>query len=142
EMAQPIVGATCGGTHRLTGISYAVKKRLSRGEPFTGEWERARVYEQSYQQYIYRLQNRDGSFSTQWFAGRGDSGDDDKRLETTGHMLEWLVYSLPREELDNPRVVAAVHYLNELLWRNRNRDLAIGPKGHGLHALVIYQQRM
>ena len=27
ELAQPIVGAACGGTHRMTGFSYAVHKR-------------------------------------------------------------------------------------------------------------------
>ena len=36
ELAQPIVGAACGGTHRMTGFSYAVRKREARGEKFDG----------------------------------------------------------------------------------------------------------
>lgn len=142
EMAQPIVGAACGGTHRLTGISYAVNKRTTREEEFTGEWLRARIYEDSYHNYLLKLRNPDHSFSTQWFAGRGDSGGDERKLETTGHMAEWMVYSLPQEQLADVRVVQTVNFLNELLWRNRNNELKIGPKGHALHALVMYQERM
>jgi hypothetical protein len=142
EMAQPIVGAACGGTHRLTGLSYAVNKRTTRGEEFAGEWLRAQKFERSYHNYLVRLQNSDGSFSTQWFAGRGDEGDDARKLETTGHMTEWLVYSLPQSKLTDPRVLAAVEKLNDILWRNRAADLSIGPKGHGLHALAIYQDRV
>lgn len=142
ELAQPIVGAACGGTHRLTGISYAVNKRKTRGEEFKGEWLRAQIFEKSYQEYIYKLQNRDGSFSTEWFAGRADSQDDNRKIQTTGHMLEWLVYSLPDDQLQDPRLVAAVNCLNEIMWRNRNNKLEIGPQGHALHALILYQQRL
>jgi hypothetical protein len=142
EMAQPIVGAACGGTHRLTGFSYAVNKRAARNEPFEGQWLRAQTYEHSFQEYLMKLRNRDGSFSTEWFAGRGEDQDVNKRVQTTGHMTEWMVYSLPKDQLDDPRVVETVNYLNETLWRNRNTELEIGPRGHALHALVIYQERM
>ncbi|HTN77703.1 MAG TPA: hypothetical protein VL096_20740 [Pirellulaceae bacterium] len=142
ELAQPIVGAACGGSHRLTGFSYAVKKRTARGEPFTGEWLRAQKFEDSYHDYTMKLQNPDHSFSTQWFAGRGDHGGDERKLETTGHITEWLVASLPKDQLTDKRVVAAVDFLNDLMWRNRTNDLKIGPKGHALHALVMYQERL
>lgn len=141
-MAQPIVGAACGGTHRLTGFSYAVNKRTTRGEEFTGEWLRAKTFEESYLDYLMKLRNPDGSFSTQYFAGRGLHGDDKRRIETTGHMAEWMVYALPKDQLDDPRVVGTMDYLNNLMWRNRNTDLGIGPRGHALHALVMYQERM
>jgi hypothetical protein len=57
-------------------------------------------------------------------------------------MLEWLVYSLPEDQLQDPRLVAAVNCLNEIMWRNRNNKLEIGPQGHALHALILYQQRL
>lgn len=142
ELAQPIVGAACGGSHRLTGFSYAVNKRTTRGEEFTGEWLRAKKYEDSYHDYINKLQNPDGSYSSQWFAGRADYGGDERKLETTGHMTEWLVYSLPKDQLTDARVVKAVDFLNELMWRNRTNDLKIGPKGHAIHALVMYQEKL
>ena len=42
ELAQPIRGAACGGTHRLSGLSLAVKARVRRGEPLDGEYAAGR----------------------------------------------------------------------------------------------------
>ena len=41
ELAQPIRGAACGGTHRLSGLSLAARTRVRRGEPLDGEYLRA-----------------------------------------------------------------------------------------------------
>ena len=142
ELAQPIIGAACGGTHRMTGFSYAVRKREQRKEPITGQWARAKKFIEDYHEYTFKLQNPDGSFSTNWFAGREDSGGPGRRLETTGHITEWLAYSLLKEDLTDPRMIKAVDYLTNLLTENRNEKWGIGPLGHGLHALAIYDERM
>ena len=142
ELKQPIVGAACGGTHRMTGFSYAVRKRQQRKEPFTGQWLRAKKFVDAYHEYTFRLQNPDGSFSTDWFAGRADSGPPSRRLETTGHITEWLAYSLSEEELRDPRMIKSVRYLTHLLLDGRDEKWAIGPLGHGLHALAIYDERV
>jgi hypothetical protein len=142
ELAQPIVGAACGGTHRMTGFSYAFRKRESRGEEFTGQWQRARKFVEDYHDYAFKLQNADASFSTDWFAGRADFGPPTRRLETTGHITEWLVYSLTKEELVEERMTRSVRYLADLLMDNRNEKWGIGPLGHGLHALALYDERV
>jgi hypothetical protein len=142
ELAQPIVGAACGGTHRMTGFSYAVRKRQQRGEAFTGQWQRAKTFVDDFHQYAFRLQNPDGSFSTNWFAGRGDDGPPSRRLETTGHITEWLAYSLDKEQLVEPRMIKSVSYLTNLLIDNRDEKWGIGPLGHGLHALALYDERI
>ncbi len=142
ELAQPIIGAACGGTHRLTGFSYAVRKREQRKEPITGQWSRAKKFIEEYHEYTYKLQNPDGSFSTNWFAGRQDEGAAGRRLETTGHITEWLAYSLAKDELTDPRMVKAVDYLTNLLIENRHEKWGIGPLGHGLHALALYDERL
>jgi hypothetical protein len=142
ELAQPIVGAACGGTHRMTGFSYAVRKREQRGEPFTGQWLRAQKFVEDFHEYTFRLQNPDGSFSTIWFAGRGDDGPPTKRLETTGHITEWLAYSLDKEQLVEPRMIKSVSYLTNLLTEHKDEKWGIGPLGHGLHALAIYDERI
>lgn len=141
ELRQPINGVACGGTHRMTGFAYAVRKRAQRGEPIDGEWARARKYVRDYHEYLYSLQNSNGSFSTNWFRGRGDSGDTDRYLQTTGHMLEFLVFSLPKDELDDPRVIKAVEFLTDLMLQHRTRRWEVGPLGHALHALAIYDER-
>jgi hypothetical protein len=142
ELAQPIVGAACGGTHRMTGFSYALRKREARGEKFEGQWMRAKKFVEDYHEYAFKLQNPDGSFSTDWFAGRADFGPPSRRLETTGHITEWLVYSLKREQLVEPRMIKSVSYLTNLFLENRHEKWGIGPLGHGLHALAMFDERV
>ena len=142
ELAQPIIGAACGGTHRLTGFSYAVRKREQRGEEIAGQWLRAQKFIGDYHDYTFKIQNPDGSFSTAYFVGREDNGPPARRLETTGHITEWLAFSLSEDELRSPQMVKAVGYLTELLHHGRDEKWAIGPLGHGLHALAIYDERV
>ena len=142
ELAQPVVGAACGGTHRLMGFSYAVRKCEKSGRPLAGQWLRAKEYLDQYHERTFKLQNADGSFSTNWFAGRGERQDPDRQLETHGHTLEWLIYSLPKDQLADQRLVRAVEFLTDLMWRYRGRDWEIGPKGHAIHALALYDERV
>jgi hypothetical protein len=142
ELKQTIHGAACGGTHRMTGFSYAVRKRESRGESFEGQWLRAKKFVEDYHEYAFKLQNPDGSFSTDWFVRRADYGDIGRRLQTTGHITEWLAYSLPKQQLVEPEMVKSVDYLTTLLADHPNERWSIGPLGHGLHALAIYDERV
>lgn len=142
EIEAPIRGAACGGTHRLMGLSYAVRARQKHGQPIDGEYLRAQTYLADYHRYTFGLQNADGSFSTEWFARRGARPDLDRRLQTTGHILEWLVYSVPPESLHDPRLVKAVEYLTGILAANPQRNWEIGPLGHALHSLVLYDERL
>jgi len=108
----------------------------------TGQWMRAKKYIDDFHEYAFRLQNPDGSFSTTFFAGRADDGPPTKRLETTGHITEWLAFSLNKEQLLEPRMIKSVYYLSNLLIDNRDEKWGIGPLGHGLHALAIYDERI
>ena len=56
-------------------------------------------------------------------------------------MLEWLVFSLPQDELRDPQVVKSVEFIASTLDENPNRDWSVGPLGHALHALAIYNKR-
>jgi hypothetical protein len=142
ELKQPIHGAACGGTHRMTGFSYAVRKREARGESFEGQWMRAKKFVEDYHTYTFTLQNTDGSFSTDWFVRRADYNELGRKLQTTGHITEWLAYSLPKDQLTDPKMVKAVDYLTTILLENPNQRWSIGPLGHGLHALAIYDERV
>jgi hypothetical protein len=142
EIAQPIRGAACGGTHRLSGLSLAVKARRKSGEPLDGEYARAAEFVKNYQNYAFRLQNRDGSLSTKWFQGSGDESDIDRRVKTTGHILEWLVYSLSDEELRDQRTIRSVSYLANLLYSNYSHEWEVGPVCHATHALLLYDERV
>lgn len=142
ELRQSVIGAACGGTHRMMGFSFAVNKRKKRKEPITGEWKRAEKYVLDYYEYTFKLQNPDGSFSTEWFEGRGANTDIERRLQTTGHTLEWLAFSLTKEQLKEERVTKAVDYLATLMLKHSQRNWAIGPLGHAVHAIAIYDERV
>jgi hypothetical protein len=143
EIVQPIRGAPCGGTHRLFGLAYGCQRRLRATGQLDGAYLRADKYVRDYQNFaLTKLQNRDGSFSTEWFKYPADRDDDiDRKIQTTGHILEWLVGSLDQERLYEPRVVAAAEFLAAALASEPSRDWKIGPLGHALHALNIYQER-
>ena len=142
ELKQPIRGAACGGTHRLMGFSYAINKRILRGKPMTGEFLRAQKFINNYHRYTFSLQNPDGSFSTDWFTRRGANPDVDRRLKTTGHVAEWLAFSMSDEEMRDPRMTKAIDYLATILLGDQSRTWEIGPLGHGLHALAVYDARL
>jgi hypothetical protein len=140
ELRQPVRTAACGGTHRLSGLALAVKKRRASGLPVDGVYAEAEKYVANYQNYAYSLQNPDGSFSTSWFKGPGRETDIDRRLKTTGHTLEWLLYAGSEQQITHYRTVRAVNYLSNIMWANRTRDWEAGPLGHAIHALVLYDR--
>ena len=142
ELSQPIVGAACGGTHRLMGLSYAVVQREAEDQPLNGQWARAARYITEFQEYTFSLQNKDGSFSTQFFEGRSDAGSANTRLLTSGHILEWLVFSLPSGDLEDPRLERGVDYLVNLMMAAPDYKLDVGPRGHALRALALYETKI
>ena len=142
ELSQPIVGAACGGTHRLMGFAHALRKRRAAGKPITGQWKRAEIFMNDFEKYVFRLQNRDGSMSTDWFEGREDNGDVDRKIQTTGHMVEWLLTITPDSKLQEPRLVNAVRFLANSIYSQRGHDWKIGPKGHALRSLAMYYERV
>jgi hypothetical protein len=143
ELAQPVnKSAACGGTHRLMGLGYAVWRHQQPGEPLTGQWARAKQTVDRFAASAFKLQNADGSFSTNWFEGPDHSSDIERRLNTTGHTLEWLLLSLADEQVQDPRLTRAAQFLTALMWRYRSRAWYIGAKGHALHALALYDERV
>ena len=140
ELRQPIRGAACGGTHRLSGLTLAYKKRQQRGEPVDGVYLQAQRFVARHQLYAYRLQNRDGSFSTDWFNGPGNEENLDRKLKTTGHILEWLLYAATEKELKYRGTTQAATYLTNIMYNNRNKDWEAGPLGHAIHALMLYDR--
>lgn len=142
ELEQPVVGAACGGTHRLMGLSYALMMRRRYKEPIVNHWAHADAYLKDFIQYAWSLQNPDGSFSTDWLAGRADEPDMERKVQTTGHILEWLIFALPAEDLKDPRVTRSMEFILSQVYKHRDKDWPIGPRGHALRALALYNQRV
>jgi len=142
ELAQPIVGAACGGTHRLMGFAHALRRRRAEGKPIDGQWERAERYMKDFVAYTWSLQNRDGSMSTAWYERSEDNGDMDRKIQTTGHMLEMLLTITPDAELQSPEMLRTVSFMANTLYAERGHEWQVGPKGHALRSLAMYYQRV
>lgn len=144
ELRQPInrYASCCGGTHRLFAWSYAVHRRRGEGLPVDGPWHTADLRTRAYQRRAFQLQNSDGSFSTAWLDRRENKTDKTRRLTTSGHILEFLVFSLPDERLGDPQLERAVEYVANLLEENRRKSWHRGALGHAIHALAIYERRV
>lgn len=142
ELDQPIVGSACGGTHRLMGFTFAIKQRLLQGQPLTGQYQRASKFVDEYVNYTWQLQNPDGSFSTNWYEGRGNEPNEERKVQTSGHMLEWLLYTMPAKDVSQPRVAKAVDFLLAHIYDKRDHKWPIGPRGHATRAIALYNARM
>jgi hypothetical protein len=142
ELAQPIVGAACGGTHRLMGFGHALRRRRAEGKPIDGQWERADRYVKDFVNYTWSLQNRDGSMSTSWYEKPEDNGQMDRKIQTTGHMLEMLMTVTPDADLQSPEMLRTVNFMASTLYTERGHEWQIGPKGHALRSLALYYQRV
>ncbi len=142
ELSQPIVGAACGGTHRLMGFAHALRRRRAEGKPITGQWARADRYVKDFIAYTWQLQNRDGSMSTEWYEKPEDNGKIDRKVQTTGHMVEFLLTALPDDQLQSPQMLRSITFLVNTFIRERGHEWQVGPKGHALRALAMYYRRV
>jgi hypothetical protein len=142
ELEQPVVGAACGGTHRLMGLTFSLLQRKQAGLPINGHWERSEQFLNEFVAYAFSMQNPDGSFSTDWFEARANDPNVERKIQTTGHILEWLIYTLPEDQLQSPPIQKAIRYLLSTLGAEPGRDWPIGPRGHSLRALALYNQRV
>jgi hypothetical protein len=134
--------ATCGGTHRLFGLKWAQNLHLQKGGKTVGVWKDLEDEQVKYQQLARKYQNADGSFSTESFRGPGDARDMQLRMNTTGHILEWLAYALPVEELRREWVERAASRLALMFWEIKNQSMETGSLYHAVHGLRIYYARV
>ncbi|MEQ1825109.1 MAG: hypothetical protein ABL921_04160 [Pirellula sp.] len=142
EMAQPIIGSACGGTHRLMGFSFSIRQRQLQGQPIDGQYSRAAKFVRDYVAYTLQLQNPDGSFSTNWYEGRGNEPKDERKVQTSAHMLEWLMFTMTDEEIKSPKVAKGIDFLLSRIYDNRDYKWPIGPRGHATRAISLYRDRM
>jgi hypothetical protein len=141
ELGQPMEGAACGGTHRLFGLTWAYHLHLRGGGAREGVWKDVADRLGQCRQAARRYQNRDGSFSTRYLAGPGDARDVQLRINTTGHVLEWLALALPDDELRAGWVQDAAGALALLILDSQGAAVEGGALYHAAHGLHLYRAR-
>jgi hypothetical protein len=147
ELSQQFHETSCGGTHRLIGMSLAVQryeKYLEKqGKPvvLSGAWRDARNLINLAIDRMRELQQEDGAFSAQWLQRPALSSDVTVRIRTTGHCLEFLALTLPKEELAKDWVTRAAVHLCELFEQTKELPLDCGATYHALHGLQVYREK-
>lgn len=142
ELDQPIETAACGGTHRLFGLTWVYHLHLRKGGKATGVWQDVAAKQLAYQQLAKAQQNGDGSFSTNFFRGPGNADDRQLRMNTTGHIFEWLALSLPDAELRAAWMQNAANNLALQFLEIQGQPMEGGTLYHAVHGLLIYYARV
>lgn len=141
QTAESTFNGACGGSHGLFALTYARNVFLKTKRPLRGHWLAA---DQKIQRYIAQarsLQNPDGTFSTEYFESRGHSRSFEKRLNTSGHTLEFIVSALPDERLKEQWVRNGVAAIARDLIENKRKPAECGSLYHAMNGLVIYRDR-
>jgi hypothetical protein len=143
QIDEQVTRGACGGCHGLFALCYARNIYITTtGKPLTGVWLEADQKIRWYTEASRTMQNRDGSFSSNFYKGPGFSSDFSTRLNTTGHQLEWIMVSLPNRRLKEQWVRSAVECLARDLIVNARNPSDTGPMYHSLHSLILYRQRL
>jgi hypothetical protein len=142
--AELINMSACGGTHKLIGLAIALNNYRSQhpDKALTGGWLAAEKRIQWAVQQASAYQLPSGAFSIQFFQRPANSANLDEHLAATGHILEFLSFALPKEQLDDAWVRRAAAYLCRLLERTKHLDLECGSLYHAAHGLVLYRTKV
>jgi hypothetical protein len=143
EVQAEVENAACGGTHRLFGLTWAYHLHLKGGGKTEGVWKAVAEKLEVYKAKAKALRNRrDGSFSTNFFVGEQDLPDTGKRINTTGHTLEWLALAMTEDELRAPWVEDAANALTKMIFDTWEKDMDGASLYHAVHGLLIYYDRL
>jgi len=126
----------------LMGYTFAIKQRVLQGQPLEGQYLRAAKFVNEFIDFTWKLQNPDGSFSTNWYEARGNDPKDERKVQTTGHMLEWLMFTVGDDQLQTERVQKGIDFLLKHIADNKSHKWPIGPRGHATRALALYHKRL
>jgi hypothetical protein len=142
ETRKTVTAAACGGTHGLFALAYARNGYRASGRPLMGVWFEADQKVRRYAEEARLNQNGDGTFSSNFFKGPGLSSEFEKRVGSTGHILEFLCVALPQERLSEPWVRHAVSAIANDLIQNRQVSAECGALYHAVDSLMVYRTRV
>lgn len=142
QVAADVNSGPCGGTHGLFALAFSRNAYLRQHGQLRGPYVNSEYKLRTHIELARNLQNADGSFSTNWFKGKGYTNDFKERIKTSGHMLEWLMMALPSSRLDEAWVRRGIQNVANDLLKNATAPAECGPMYHALHALVLYKERV
>jgi hypothetical protein len=141
ELDRPLDAAACGGTHLLFGLTWVYHLHRQHGGRTEGVWKDVADRIEQYKKRARELQNPDGSFSTNFFRDAASAPDLQLRMNTTGHIFEWLALALSDDELKEPWVRDAANAVAMMLLEIQGKPMEGGTMYHAVHGLLIYSGR-
>ncbi len=145
EASQPLGYSACGGTHRLYGLTVELNRYLAEGGKLDASadpaWLMADEKIRDAVDAAHEYQQPDGSLSTGFFDRPSTSAEVDKRMASTGHILEFLMVALDDDELEQPWVKRAAVHLVECFEKTKRFDLECGALYHAARGLELYRMR-
>jgi hypothetical protein len=142
ELDQPMDIAACGGTHRLFGLTWCLFLHRHNGGKLDGVWKDVAGKLEEHKFNAKKNRNGDGSFSTEYFKGPGNSPLPEDRIGTTGHILEWLSLYLPDNELKRDWLQEAASTLAKMILDSHADPITGGALYHAAHGLHLYHDRV
>jgi len=136
-------------TNQLLGLSAAIQCYERNNAPLEDVLLEAQRSIEEYQKFAFSIQNPSGLWHPLFFSYKGDDPNPDSTLYASAHILRFLVFSLPDDQLRDPRLAKAVTALASRVAKVRSNlplsDMS-GQQLEGLttalHALKIYDERL
>lgn len=134
-------GAPNGGTFGLFTLAVARDEYQRTGMPLGGVWLEAEKMIQQHIQIVHDQQNPNGTLSSNFFRGREEKKDFDKRLASSGALLGFLLMAVSDEQLKEDWVRQAVTATVKDLDDNRKSFVSCSPLFKATNALSIFLER-
>lgn len=142
ELDQNFYEAACGGTHAIFGLSYALNRHRKSGKRLRGVWLEVDQKVKKFIQLAKSNQNDDGSFSDDYFRSKKYTSDFETRLSSSGHVLEFLMVSLPNKRLKEKWVRRGVEAMARDLIQFSDQSAECSALYHALDSMVMYRERI
>ena len=142
ELGQSLDSSACGGTHRMTALTMAFNRHVAAGKPVEGTWKKLQDRIAECVDQSRKLQNSDGSLSSNYFARPGKSADLAVCMGSAGHVMEFLATALDKDGLQQPWVKRAVLDVCKTFRKTKPVDVECGALFHAAHGLVLYREKV
>jgi hypothetical protein len=148
ELNRSIDQGTSDVTDWLLGLTAAVALYESESIPIRGPMALAKRQLKVYQDFVMTIQNDQHLWHPKFFLYKGFNQNAFETMFSGGHILRWLAFSLPDEELRDPQIIKSVMSLTSTVNRVRPETMAnnlsarqLESMAVSLHALSLYYQR-
>jgi len=140
-MKKPMMKHPCGGTHAMFALAHARNIRLQAGLQLRGNWLQVDQQIRKCIELARVQQQENGQFSTKFFEGKATEEDFDKRIASSGHVLEFLMISLSQQELNSSWVRRGVDATARDIMANSQSYVKCAPLYHAVNGLRVFLDR-